>query len=71
VLAARRRTRTPEHPEIAATLNGLATLYTQIGDKAKAEPLFREALEIRTKVLGENHPDTGSTTTKLGRLMKG
>ena len=28
-----------------------------MGDYAKAEPLYRQALEIRKRVLGENHPD--------------
>ena len=28
-----------------------------MGDYAKAEPLYRQALEIHKRALGENHPD--------------
>ena len=33
-------------------------LYQDMGEYAKAEPLFQEALRIRQKVLGPEHPDT-------------
>ena len=34
----------------------------------RAEPLFRQALEIRKKVLGENHPDYASSLNNLADL---
>ena len=41
----------------AASLNDLAALYCEVGDYASAEPLFRQAMEIRRVALGESHPD--------------
>jgi len=43
---------------VAASLNNLAELYHTMGEYAKAEPLLEEALRIRQKVLGKEHPVT-------------
>ena len=40
-----------------SSLNNLAGLYEAMGEYDRAEPLFRQALEIRKKALGEEHPD--------------
>ena len=42
----------PEQPNTAQSLNNLAVLYRVMGEYAKAEPLYQEALRIRQKVLG-------------------
>ena len=42
-----------KHPLYATSLNDLAGNTHSMGDYAKAEPLFRQALEIRKQVLGE------------------
>ena len=39
-----------------------------MGDYAKAEPLYKEALEIRQKVLGRDHPDTAISLNNLAYL---
>src|SRR5260370_151759 len=39
-----------------------------MGDYVKAEPLFKEALEIRQKVLGREHPNTAITLKNLAYL---
>ena len=39
-----KRVRGPEHPETADALNNLGLVFEKIGDSAKAEPLFQEAL---------------------------
>ena len=39
-----------------------------MGDYAKAEPLFRQALEIRKRALGENHPDYANSLNNLAEL---
>ena len=44
-------------PHYATGLNNLALLYMAMGDYARAEPLYRQALAIRKKALGEDHPD--------------
>lgn len=41
-----------------------------MADYAKAEPLYRQALEIRKKVLGENHPDTAGSLHNLAFLYE-
>ena len=58
------------HPDYAASLNNLAMLYQAMGDYAKAEPLFRQALEIRKKALGENHPDYATSLNNLAVLYQ-
>ena len=35
------------------------------GKYAEAEPLYRKALAIRQKVLGENHPHTANSYNNL------
>ena len=59
-----------EHPDTATSLNNLAVLYQTMGDYAKAEPLFKEALEIRQKVLGREHPDTALSLNNLAELYQ-
>jgi Tetratricopeptide repeat len=39
-----------------------------MGDYAKAEPLYLEALPIRLKVLGLEHPDTAVSLNNLAAL---
>ncbi len=41
-----------------------------MGDYAKAEPLFRQALEIRKRALGENHPDYAASLNNLAALYE-
>lgn len=45
-----------DHPDTAASLNNLAGLYESMGRYSEAEPLYGRALEIKQKVLPENHP---------------
>ncbi len=46
----------------------MAALYQTTGDKAKAERFVREALEIRKRARGENHPDYATSLNLLARL---
>src|SRR5688500_13084317 len=46
-----------QHPEYATCLNNLALSYQDMDSYAKAEPLFLEALQIRERTLGKQHPD--------------
>src|SRR5260370_771422 len=43
-----RRVRGAEHPDTATSLNNLALLYRDMHEYAKAEPLYQEALRIRS-----------------------
>ncbi len=39
-------------------MNNLANLYWKQAHFDKAEPLYVKSLELRRRVLGEEHPDT-------------
>ena len=41
-----------------------------MGDYARAEPLYRQALEIRKKALGEGHPDYAASLNNLAGLYQ-
>ena len=50
------------HPDFAQSLNNLAALYKSQANYTAAEPLYRQALEIRRVALGE---DAGLTRKLL------
>ena len=58
------------HPDYATSLNNLARLYRPRATTRKAEPLYRQALEIRKQVLGENHPDYATSLNNLALLYQ-
>ncbi len=58
------------HPDYATSLNNLAKLYREMGEYSKAEPLFRNALEICKRALGENHPNYATSLNNLAMLYK-
>ena len=58
----------PDHPNVAASLNNLASLYEDQGRYADSEPLFKRSLAIREKALGPDHPDVARTLSNLGSL---
>jgi tetratricopeptide (TPR) repeat protein len=41
-----------------------------MSDDTKAKPLFEEALEIRLKVLGRDHPDTAESLNNLAVIYE-
>jgi CHAT domain-containing protein len=58
----------PDHPDVAAPINGLAILYYYEGEYVKAESLHRRALSIRENALGPNHPDVATSLNGLANL---
>lgn len=56
------------HPDTAASLDSLASLYREICQYEKAETLYLRALGIREKQLGEDHPDTATSLSNLVEL---
>ena len=44
-----------DHPDVATSLNNLAKVYLKI-DKDKAKQLGKQALEMRTRLQGEDSP---------------
>ncbi len=47
-----------DHPNVATSLNNLASLYKLQGRYSEAEPLYVRGLGILFSVLGEEHPNT-------------
>ncbi len=56
-------------PDYAAALNQFALVLIMQGDPDAAEPLLRQALEIRQATLGEVHPDYATNLSSLGGLL--
>ncbi|WP_071995629.1 tetratricopeptide repeat protein [Microcystis aeruginosa] len=51
------------------SLNNLALLYYCQGRYTEAEPLYREAINIATQVLGDNHPHTQTVYQNYLRML--
>jgi hypothetical protein len=58
----------PHHPNVATGLGNLATLYHDMGEHEKAEPLLERALTIREITLGLDHPLVAQSFNNLGAL---
>jgi len=56
--------------DFASTLNNLALLYDSQGRYDQAEPLYLQALELRKRLLGEEHPDVATSINNLALLYK-
>ena len=54
--------------DLATSLNNLAGLYCFQGRYEQAEPLFVQALELRQRLLGENHPHVATSLNNLAGL---
>ena len=59
-----------DHPEVARTLNDMATLYARQGKTAEAERAFQRALAIREEALGPDHPDVAETLEDYAALLR-
>jgi tetratricopeptide (TPR) repeat protein len=59
-----------ESPTLASSLNNLAVLYESQGRYGEAEPLFTQALDLRQRQLGPDHPHTQIVRENLGGLRQ-
>ena len=58
-------------PEVEATIRSvLGNTYRELGEYEPAEPHVRTALEIRRRVLGDDHPDTLDSIRGMGSLLR-
>jgi CHAT domain-containing protein len=46
-----------DHPALAMSINSLAGFYNNLGRYTEAEPLYKEALEMRRRLFKGDHPD--------------
>ena len=63
---------TPNHPDIASTLNNLGAAWRALGDAKQAVSFYQRALAIKEQVYQEtpNHPDIASTLNNLGAAWR-
>ncbi|MHC4620694.1 MAG: tetratricopeptide repeat protein [Planctomycetota bacterium] len=59
-----------DHHKVAICLNNLAQLLKETGRLKEAEPLMHRALEIFTRSLGPDHPNTLRVKRNLEKLTK-
>jgi hypothetical protein len=59
-----------DNPAVANSLNNLAVLRYNQGRFQESESLLLQALEMRQKILGSQHPDTQSTLDSLQYLRQ-
>jgi len=55
---------------LATCLNDLGFLYQSQGRYSEAEPLLLQALGLRKKIFGENHPDVALSLSNLASLYR-
>lgn len=58
-----------EHPSTAALMSNLADLHIELAQWPDAEVLYRRIAVIRSKTLGENHPDLAEAYAQLGKTL--
>ena len=56
--------------DLAYSLNNLADLYESQGRYSEAEPLYMQALELRKRLLGEEHADVANSLNHLAGLYE-
>ncbi|MCC3427626.1 MAG: CHAT domain-containing protein [Microcoleus sp. PH2017_01_SCD_O_A] len=57
-----------DHPDLAKSLNNLASLYRSQGRYRDAEPLYRQALEMWQRLFKGDHPDVATSLNNLAEL---
>ena len=60
----------PDHPEVAALLSKLATLYTVQHRYDEAEHFFRLSLKIEEAALGPEHLDVAANLEALAFVLE-
>ena len=69
-LAIREKALGSDHPDVAATMNGLGVMHLVRDQYAQAEQLFQRSLAIREKALGAHHPDVAASLANLAALYR-
>lgn len=61
----------PEHPDVATTLGGLATVHRKLGHFDEAQALNKRVLEITERAFGPNHPAVSDALNNLAAAYLG
>ena len=69
-LLAIQQEKNPNSIDLAYVQHDLAWLYHDMGEYAKAEPLYQRSLTIREKALGKDHPLVAATLNNLAGLYR-
>ncbi|MDZ8024293.1 MAG: tetratricopeptide repeat protein [Nostoc sp. DedQUE11] len=56
--------------DLAVNFSNLAGLYRATGRYSEAEPLYQQALQLRKRLLGENHPAYATSLNNLAGIYK-
>jgi tetratricopeptide (TPR) repeat protein len=56
--------------DLATNFNNLAGIYRATGRYSEAEPLYKQALELTKRLLGDNHPSFATSLNNLAGLYK-
>jgi tetratricopeptide (TPR) repeat protein len=67
-LTIRERTFGSDHPDVAFSLNNLASVYFYQGRYGEAQTLHERALMIRERALGPDHPEVARTLSNLANV---
>ncbi|MBK7837542.1 MAG: tetratricopeptide repeat protein [Candidatus Obscuribacter sp.] len=60
----------PDHPKVAESLNNLGWLYHQNGNHARAESLYKRAIEIWERALGPDHSFVAACLENYADLLR-
>ncbi|MBF0424640.1 MAG: tetratricopeptide repeat protein [Magnetococcales bacterium] len=60
----------PEHPDVIASLSGLAGILKRAGQQEAAEKIYNGALQRARKLLGANHQTTIALLNNLGLILE-
>jgi eukaryotic-like serine/threonine-protein kinase len=70
--AAKIRRELQGQPEVqAAMMDTMGRVYYRLGLYTSALPLLKDALEIRQRILGREHPETAATMNNLAQVLHG
>lgn len=59
-----------ERPSILDSMDNVAIALNSQGKYEEAEEMYRQVLQLRTKLLGTEHPDTLASTDNLAHVVK-
>jgi len=69
-LAIREKALGPDHPDVAASLNNLALVFSRQGRAQEAEGLLLRALAIQEKAFGPDHPNVAANRSVEPELFE-